>query len=201
MEEAYRGRGLPGLFLKGEDRVRFLCALATQRLVLGKGRIGGGNWVKSLRDDQLLRRWAESRSQAAFAKIGQRHADMVFDVCLREIGSRAEAEDAAQAVFLLLAQPATPVLLPVGAVAPDFTLPDSGGRPASLAGLRGKTVILDFWATWCRPCLASLPDLNRVAARRAGRRCRAGRQCVRHAGRVRWVGPAPPAVRRSALRD
>ncbi len=64
------------------------------------------------------------------------------------------------------ARPAAPALLPVGAVAPDFTLTGSGGGPVSLAGLRGKTVILDFWATWCQPCLASLPDLNRVAARR-----------------------------------
>lgn len=71
--------------------------------------------MKSLRDDQLLRRWAESRSQAAFAEIGRRHAGMVFGVCLREIGSHAEAEDAAQAVFLLLAQKA-PALRKEGAL-------------------------------------------------------------------------------------
>lgn len=65
------------------------------------------------------------------------------------------------------ARPAAPALLPVGADAPDFTLAGGWGKPVSLAGLRGKTVILDSWAIWCRPCLASLPNLDRVAARRA----------------------------------
>ena len=41
--------------------------------------------------------------------------------------------------------------------APDFTLSDAAGRPVSLASFRGKVVLLNFWATWCRPCLEETP--------------------------------------------
>ncbi|MGO9201491.1 MAG: redoxin domain-containing protein [Limisphaerales bacterium] len=41
----------------------------------------------------------------------------------------------------------------------DFTLPDLEGRPVRLADFRGKTVLLNFWATWCTACLAEIPDL------------------------------------------
>jgi len=48
--------------------------------------------------------------------------------------------------------------------APDFTIQDLQGNPVTLSELRGKVVILNFWATWCGPCVEEMPMLTRYQA-------------------------------------
>lgn len=73
--------------------------------------------------------------------------------------AKSQAEAACRAL-----QPA-----PRSGPAPDFTLVDLGGAQVSLADLRGKFVVLNFWATWCEPCIREWPQLDRLAERLEGR--------------------------------
>ena len=47
-------------------------------------------------------------------------------------------------------------------MAPDFTVQDINGNNVSLSDMRGKPVVLNFWASWCPPCKQEMPDFNKV---------------------------------------
>lgn len=53
-------------------------------------------------------------------------------------------------------------LIPVGSEAPDFSQPTPDGKVISLSSLRGKVVLIDFWASWCKPCRMENPNVKRV---------------------------------------
>lgn len=59
--------------------------------------------------------------------------------------------------------------LEIGDVAPDFRLMRLDGSVLSLSELRGKAVIVDFWATWCRPCRIAMPHLQELSEKYAER--------------------------------
>ncbi len=48
----------------------------------------------------------------------------------------------------------------INAAAPEFALGDIAGRNISLSAFKGKVVLLEFWATWCPPCKASVPAMS-----------------------------------------
>jgi len=66
-------------------------------------------------------------------------------------------------------RPASPADGLVGQAAPDFTLPLLSGGEMTLSKEQGSTVILDFWATWCGPCRAAMPAIDKIAKEFAGR--------------------------------
>ena len=56
-----------------------------------------------------------------------------------------------------------------GKPAPDFTLKNLAGENVSLTGLRGKVVLLNFWATWCPPCREEIPSMVKLNQAMAGK--------------------------------
>jgi thiol-disulfide isomerase/thioredoxin len=75
-----------------------------------------------------------------------------------------DAEDAPAAVKEHFEARMTRIGL-LGKPAPPIAGTDVDGKPVSLAGLKGKVVLVDFWATWCPPCVAAVPGLNALAER------------------------------------
>jgi cytochrome c biogenesis protein CcmG/thiol:disulfide interchange protein DsbE len=57
----------------------------------------------------------------------------------------------------------------IGKPAPDFALETLDGELVRLADLKGQPVVINFWATWCQPCIAEHPVLQEGARRYAGR--------------------------------
>ena len=62
---------------------------------------------------------------------------------------------------LWFSEPVAPPIRP-GQPAPAFSLPALDGGTVALDSLRGRVVLLNFWATWCKPCLDEMPAMERL---------------------------------------
>ena len=65
-------------------------------------------------------------------------------------------------IFILPGCGEIPTVAEVGQPAPDFTLVDTQGKTWTLSQLKGQVVFVNFWATWCPPCRAEMPSMQRL---------------------------------------
>lgn len=61
-----------------------------------------------------------------------------------------------------LPDPAIPKRVITSAVVPSIQFEDKNGKIVSIADLKGKVVFVNFWATWCPPCIAEMPSINKL---------------------------------------
>ncbi|MBI2943750.1 MAG: redoxin domain-containing protein [Candidatus Wallbacteria bacterium] len=94
----------------------------------------------------------------AWQKRGSKEKALAaIDSCLKKITAPADVArlQAARRTIGFIGQPA-----------PDFELPGLDGKPLSLKAARGQVVLVDFFASWCRPCYGEIPGLRRLSERR-----------------------------------
>jgi thiol-disulfide isomerase/thioredoxin len=98
---------------------------------------------------------------AAVALIGRRGVLAIGASLLAGLGAgKCQADDAAGGDF----RPLSDIVKVPAEAMPDLAFTTLDGAPVTLASFRGKPVVLNFWATWCAPCVAELPELDKLAA-------------------------------------
>jgi peroxiredoxin len=83
--------------------------------------------------------------------VAENKSDAGFDAYVAALGKEMMEKKTAEVKKTIISKPA-----------PAFTLVDATGKKVTLADYKGKVIVLDFWATWCGPCISSFPGMQKV---------------------------------------
>ncbi len=142
---------------------------------LGVGRPDGTRWVLRFDPQTHLLRSVEVDERVLFEEAGVPQvaaARRTINYTTIDTGA-AVPEEALAFALPDTAQEVEVAQLPgagslEGAPAPELSLPDLAGKVVSLQGLAGKVVLVDFWASWCGPCIHSMPHVKSLAEELGG---------------------------------
>jgi peroxiredoxin len=176
LEEYDRAAGLSDEFLKKFPKSSRAAEVRGQRLaaLIESGRIAQARqeWETLLKQpsidtmNELL--VSGIRLGETYADLGQADEAKAVYASMKQYLPQAFPQAEREMFLMQLEQvlaPRVSALGWIGQAPPELEGKDLEGQPVSLTDYKGKVVLLDFWATWCRPCLAAMPELLEVYER------------------------------------